>query len=48
MKTKYTKKQLELIEGFLEAYDLGVYYKGEIYAIPRKTLTDLKRDETDY
>jgi len=41
---KYTKKELELIEDFLVNYDLGVYYKGEIYTIPRKTLTDLKND----
>lgn len=43
MKRKYTKQELKAIKDFLENYDLGLYYKGEIYTIAKKTLGDLER-----
>lgn len=45
MKRKYTKQELKVIKDFLDNYDLGLYYKGEIYTIAKKTLGDLENDK---
>jgi hypothetical protein len=45
---KYTKKELELIKDFLENYDMGMYYKGEVYTIPVKVIKELENDTNGY